>query len=87
MIDLIDCYKLVDWWFDLDKLVEDDSKAKGKALELEKLLVAYVADDEAHMDRFDDVDVEMRLCYDEMKRGMVRDSLGLIQTGSFQACW
>ena len=51
MIDLIDCYKLVDWWFDLDKLVEDDSKAKGKALELEKLLVAYVADDEAHMDR------------------------------------
>ena len=52
-------------------MVEDDSKAKGKTLELEKLLVAYVADDEAHMDRFDDVDVEMRLCYDEMKRGMV----------------
>ena len=47
-------------------MVEDDSKAKGKALELEKLLVAYVADDEAHMDRFDD-DVEMRLCYDDDK--------------------
>ena len=86
MFDLIDCCKLVDWWFDLDKLVEDDSKAKGKALELEKLLVAYVADDEAHVDRFDG-DVEMRLCYDEMRRSIVWDSLGLIQTGSFQACW
>ena len=62
MIDLIDCYELVDWWFDLDKMVEDDSKAKWKALELEKLLVAYVADVEAHMDRFDDDDVEIRLC-------------------------
>ena len=61
MFDLIDCYELDDWWFDLDKMVDDDSKAKGKALELEKLLVAYVADDEAHMDRFDDVDVEMKL--------------------------
>ena len=36
-------------------MVEDDSKAKGKALELGKLLVAYVADDEALMRRFDDV--------------------------------
>ena len=71
---------------DLDKMVEDDSKAKGKALEWEKLLMAYDVDDKAHMDRFDD-DVEMRLCYDEMKRGMVWDSLGLIQMGSFQACW
>ena len=64
MFDLIDCYELDDWWFDLDKMVEDDSKAKEKALEFEKLLVAYVADDEAHMDRFDD-DVEMKLCYDD----------------------
>ena len=50
----------------IDDLIqtEDDSKSKGKALELEKLLVAYVADDEAHMDRFDD-DIEMRLCYDD----------------------
>ena len=56
----------------IDDLIqtEDNSKAKGKALELEKLLVAYVADDEAHMDRFDG-DVEMRLCYDEMKQGMM----------------
>ena len=50
--------------------IEDDSKAKGKALELEKLLVAYVADDEAHMDRFDD-DVEMKLWEDVMKRSMI----------------
>ena len=50
--------------------IEGDSKAKGKALELEKLLVAYVADDEAHMDRFDD-DVEMKLCEDVMKRSMI----------------
>ena len=50
----------------IDDLIQtkDDSKAKGKALELEKLLVAYVADDEAHMDRLDD-DVEMKLCYDD----------------------
>ena len=61
MFDLIDCYELDDWWFDLDRRW---FKAKGKALELEKLLVAYVADDEAHMDRFDD-DVEMKLCYDD----------------------
>ena len=33
--------------------------------------MVYVADDEAHMDSFDDVDVKMRLCYDEMKRGMM----------------
>ena len=69
----------------MDKLVGDDSKAKGKALELEKLLVAYEADVEAHMDRFDD-DVEMGLCYDAMKQSMMCESLGLIQTGSSQAC-
>ena len=50
--------------------IEDDSKAKGKALEWEKLLVAFVADDEALMHRFDD-DVEMRLCEDVMKRSMI----------------
>ena len=33
--------------------------------------MVYVANDEAHMDRFDEDDVEMRLCYDEMKRGMI----------------
>ena len=49
---------------------EDDSKAKGKALELEKLLVAYVADGEALMHRFDD-EGEMKLCEDVMKRSMI----------------
>ena len=52
-------------------MVEGDSEAKGKALELEKLLVAYVADDEALMHRIDDDDVEMRLCEDVMKRSMI----------------
>ena len=48
--------------------------------------MAYEADDKAHIDRFDD-DVEMGLCYDAMKQSMMWDSLGLIQTGSSQACW
>ena len=67
MFDLVDCYDLM-----IDDLIqtEDDSKAKGKALELEKLLVAYVADGEALMHRDDD-DVEMKLCEDVMKRGMI----------------
>ena len=51
--------------------IEGDSKAKGKALELGKLLVAYVVGDEALMHRFDDDDVEMKLCEDVMKRGMI----------------
>ena len=61
-------------------------KLSGKALEWWKLLVAYEADVEAHMDRFDD-DVEMGLYYDAMKQSMMWESLGLIQTGSSQACW
>ena len=59
--------QMIDDWIQ----TEDDSKAKGKALELEKLLVAYVADGEALMHRFDDDDVEMKLCEDVMKRGMI----------------
>ena len=57
----------------IDDLIQtkDDSKAKGKALELEKLLVVYAADDEALMHRFDDDDVEMRLCEEVMKRSMI----------------
>ena len=47
--------------------------------------MAYKGDDKAHMDRFDH-DVEMGLCYDAMKQSMICESLGLIQTGSFQAC-
>ena len=40
-------------------MVNGDSKAKRKALELEKLLLAYEADVEAHMDGFD----RMKFCY------------------------
>ena len=45
-------------------------KLRERLLNWEKLLVAYVADDEALMHRFDD-DVEMRLCEDVMKRSMI----------------
>ena len=45
-------------------------KLSGKALEYRKLPVAYEADDEAHMDRFDD-DVEMGLCHDAMRQAMM----------------
>ena len=37
-------------------------RLRGKLLK-EKLHVAYVVDDKAHMDGFDD-DVEMELCYE-----------------------
>ena len=41
-------------------MVEDDSKAKWKGSWMVKAAVAYEADDEAHMDGFDDDG----LCYD-----------------------
>ena len=43
--------------------------------------MAYEANVEAYMDRFDH-DVEIGLCYDAMKQSMMCESLGLIQTGS-----
>ena len=45
-------------------------KLSGKALEYGKLLVAYEADVEAHMYRFDD-DIEMGLCHDAMRQTMM----------------
>ena len=106
--DWFDGFKLASSWFGTRwlKMIQNLS---GKALEWWKLLVAYEADDEAHMDGFEDFamirgskvwwwwtlpwcdeashDVEMRLFYDAIKRSMMWDRLGLIQTGSSQACW